>query len=138
MSKFKKGQRVWSFKNGWGVVNDDEHCDEYPFYVEFDDGSGVSYTPSGKEFEGENRTLFFKEIPIPEDALVPPVEEIILNTGDIVQFMNGVLGYVETYSGPEQKVFFYHTKVPQSLDEAFGPTSVQKSFVKKVIGNINA
>ncbi|MNK14326.1 hypothetical protein D3C87_324360 [compost metagenome] len=138
MSEFKEGQKVWCFLNGWGKV---DHVDKGGFYcvgVMFEDGGYDSFTEDGKSNEDFGRTLFFKEIPIPEDALVPPVEETTLNVGDIVALTDGRIVYVESYSDDTNKVFFCHSKIPQSFEEAFGPTSVQKSLIRKVMGNLNS
>lgn len=138
MSDFKLGQKVWNMQHGWGVVKDTNLSADYPICVEYNTGDCVSYTEYGVEFENENRTLFFKEIPIPEDALIPPVEEVELSVGDIVALTDGRIVYVEGYSDKTRKVFFCHSKIPRNLEDAFGPTSVQKSLIRKVMGNLNA
>jgi len=139
MSDFKVGQRVWSFIQGWGTVTNTE-IDEttyYPILVQYDDGDQDTFTKEGERALSERRTLFFKEIPIPADALVPPVDEIILNVGDIILFNNGQLRYVAGYSGPEKDTVACHDSVPQDLDSAFNYVISNKKYIKKVIGNIN-
>ena len=140
MSDFKVGQRVWSMARGWGkVVRVDSG--EFPIIVNFNCDKITDeyyFTNDGRYTSKENRTLFFKEIPIPADALISPVDEIILNPGDIVLFKAGGFGYIEKYSGPEEKTFAYHTEVPQSLDEAFDYGTAMKKHIKMIVGNINA
>lgn len=138
MSHFKVGQKVWCFLNGHGKVTDTDRDSAYCIGVDFDAGGFDTFTEDGKLSEGAQRTLFFKEIPIPDDAFFPPQEETILNTGDIVALNDGRIVYVESYSSETNKVFFCHNKIPQNFEEAFGPKSVQKSLIRKVMGNLNA
>ena len=140
MSRFKKGQKVWAFTYGWGVVSevDSENCPDYPVGVQFNDGGINSFTLDGRYTTEEHRTLFFKEIPIPEEALVPPMEEITLQQGDIVALRSGALGYVGQYSGPTDTVFTFHETIPHNLDDAFNSTTLLKNTINKVVGNINA
>jgi hypothetical protein len=137
-SVFKAGQKVWSFTWGWGKVESvDEDNLNYPIYVEFEHGVAGDYSLDGRWAKDEGRTLFFKEIPIPGDALIPPVEEIVLRTGDIVLFKNGQLRFVAKASEADSKTFMCHDSVPQDLDSAFGYVTSLKEHVKKVVGNIN-
>lgn len=141
MIEFKIGQKVWCWNWGWGVVTTLESDDDYPVHVQFsateDDINDCWYTSGGAEYKGGNRSLYFKEIPIPPEALIPPVEEIVLNVGDIVLFYNGQLRYVSAYSGANSETVDCHDSVPQDLDSAFNYVTSYKKFIRKVIGNIN-
>lgn len=141
MSDFEVGQRVWTVAYGWGsvVYGDEEPSIDFPICVEFEDSKRQEwYTTDGKYYEDENRTLFFQSLAIPNEALIAPKMEVVLNQGDIVLFQNGDLGYVEKYSGNKTNVFQYHSRVPRSLDEAFDTKTGYKNLIKKVVGNINA
>jgi hypothetical protein len=84
---FKVGDRVWDFRYGWGVVeenNDDQH---FPVFVRFDDGEGCAFTLDGRFDTDQNRTLFFAEIPIPKEALERP--RLDLKVDDRVLVRNG-------------------------------------------------
>lgn len=137
MNDFKVGQRVWSFIQGWGTVDElRDDLGEYYVGVKFDDAEYLYYTPDGQWAVGEKRSLFFKEIPIPADALVPPVEYLSLRKGDVVYFKDGDFGYVESTSNSNDSVFTYYENVPQKLDDAFSVMTTHKSTIKKVVGNI--
>jgi hypothetical protein len=138
MSDFKVGQRVWSFLQDWGTVDElRDDLGEYYVGVKFDNGEYLFYTPDGRWSPEEKRSLFFREITVPSNALVPPVEYLSLKKGDIVLFTDGDFGYVENNSTANEHLFSYHFKVPQKLDDAFSAHTAQKTYIKKVIGNIN-
>lgn len=140
MTDFKVGQRVWSFNRGWGVVTEVQDCDEYPVLVVYgapEDEDECWYTANGADYKGSPRSIFFKEIPIPDDALIPPVEELVLRRGDVILFDTGEFGYVSHYSGPDDSCFTFHGSVPQGLDDAYSQSVAYKSAIKKVVGSID-
>jgi hypothetical protein len=137
MSDFKVGQRVWSFLQDWGTVDElRDDLGEYYVGVKFDNGEYLFYTPDGRWSSEEKRSLFFREITVPSNALVPPVEYLSLKKGDVVYFKDGDFGYVESTSGSNEPAFTYHGAVPQKLDDAFSVMTTHKSSIKKVVGNI--
>ncbi|MGL5050087.1 MAG: hypothetical protein ACRC6E_05565 [Fusobacteriaceae bacterium] len=70
---FKVNDRVWSLRFGWGKIKQIEHTEEFPITVEYKNSDWENYTEDGKVHDCDaNRSLFFKEIAIPEDALVRP------------------------------------------------------------------
>ncbi|MGL5803185.1 MAG: hypothetical protein ACRCX7_11425 [Cetobacterium sp.] len=70
---FKLGDKVWSTRKGWGVVDKTANSKSYPIKVSFINRGSISFTEDGKEVESDiHPTLFFEEIPIPETALVRP------------------------------------------------------------------
>ncbi|MGL5014450.1 MAG: hypothetical protein ACRC6V_09210 [Bacteroidales bacterium] len=68
---FKVGDKVWSISYGWGEIVGIDHNSSYMLKVQFDD-EYITYTDDGKQYYGNNRDLFFKEIPIPMEALERP------------------------------------------------------------------
>lgn len=70
---FKKGQKVWDFIYGWGIIK--EEVEEHRgFAVDFKEYGRVIYTADGVTFfnneDGvDTRTLFFKEVIPTESAL---------------------------------------------------------------------
>lgn len=135
---FKVGQKVWAFTYGWGEVENisPENCPDYPICVKFNDET-YCFTTDGRYTTDENRTVFFKEIPIPDDALIPPVEELVLRRGDVILFNTGEFGYVSHYSGPDDSCFTFHGSVPQGLDDAYSQSVAYKAAIKKVVGRID-
>ncbi len=140
-SVFKVGQKVWSVHTGWGKITEIQD-DEYPILVESVDADGCRdfsyFTASGRYLIGAPRSLFFKEVIPPEDALIPPIEYVELNAGDIIVFKSGSIAYVEAHSDTLNDKFQYHAKVPKNLDEAFNSLTSYKDLIDKVVGNINA
>lgn len=74
-SQFKRGDIVWSLEYGWGIIVSTNYGNTYSLRVSFKN-KDVAYTPDGKRLDYLNRTLFFQEIPIPEDCLKRNGEEI--------------------------------------------------------------
>lgn len=141
MSDFKIGQRVWDIRYGWGeVVEDQDGIFDNNLYivcVKFEKrGQTEGYTKDGRHYEDENRSLFFKEIVIPEDAVIPPTEEIILQKGDVILTVFGDILYVDGYSGSGDKGFQYRRTVPRTLDDAYSIYFGLKENIEKVIGNV--
>lgn len=75
-SPFKVGQKVWDCLRGWGEVVEDKSQENsnlvYPIGVKFDRFPFICrYTLKGQMNIDYNRTLFFGEITIPKDILIP-------------------------------------------------------------------
>lgn len=136
---FKIGQRVWDMRYGWGYVKDTQgDVTNYPIEVHFDCNEDINYyNEEGREYIGNGRTLFFTEIPIPEHALIPPKEEIVLKQGDVILFKDGSFGCVEKNSGANEQTFSYYLNLPRSLEDAYNSYFVKKIAISKVIGNVN-
>lgn len=89
---FKFGDKVYSFKYGWGeVVEISIIAVNFPVVVKFKNDTVVYYTQCGvqaEDIEYGNRTLFFEEIPIPKSALERPRKsaEEMLDECDEVMF----------------------------------------------------
>lgn len=137
MTDFKVGQKVWSVIHGWGAVSHVFYEEEL-FQIRVDFEKDYYYfTADGQYNKNENRGLFFKEIPIPPEALVPPVEHLNLKVGDVVLFNNGILGCVTIDSDENYPRFSYSIKKPMSLDDAYDYSNAPKTEIKKVIGNVH-
>lgn len=83
---FEVGLKVWSLAFGWGKVTYFDENVDFPVKVEYLNGETAHYSVDGREYKGENRTLFFDEIPIPESALKKPLrtaEEMLENCEEI-------------------------------------------------------
>jgi len=71
----KAGSRLWSIEFGWGtndmtpIVNE-----QYPIFLEFDRGGVASYTPMGKRFTKQGRTLYWDEVDITPPP--PPKQKV--------------------------------------------------------------
>lgn len=66
---FRKGDMVWSFTQGWGVVTDVEDL----VSVKFDKGGYDYYEFDGRRFsEDINRDLFFCSFMVPSIASIRP------------------------------------------------------------------
>ncbi|MGL5051709.1 MAG: hypothetical protein ACRC6E_13940 [Fusobacteriaceae bacterium] len=68
---FKVGDKVWDIRFGWGKVIDTKHTKTLPICVEF--GSRyIKYAIDGRDRNDDyciNRSLFFQELVITEEAL---------------------------------------------------------------------
>lgn len=86
---FKVGQRVWCFIHGWGEVEKINLKGEYPIIVKLEkNGELATFTNNGIVFLGYKRSLFFSEIPIPPEALVPPKpKRELIPAGSAVEVM---------------------------------------------------
>ncbi|MGL5050896.1 MAG: hypothetical protein ACRC6E_09780 [Fusobacteriaceae bacterium] len=70
---FRVGDKVWEIRRGWGEVKKIEKYEELPITVGYNDGYYRTYTEDGKVHDCDaNRSLFFKEIVIPKQALDRP------------------------------------------------------------------
>lgn len=133
-TKYKKGQKVWTFSHGWGVVEEIvSDADNYPVLVKFED-CNASFTHDGRELWAEKPTLLFKEVFIPDSAFEPPIEYEELFVGDVVLLKNDTFAWVAEHSGPGRNAFHYHLKVP-NFDESFGFNVTTKDQIKKKLGN---
>ncbi|MGL5460512.1 MAG: hypothetical protein ACRDBY_12930 [Cetobacterium sp.] len=74
-NQFKLGDLVWSQEYGWGIIVSTNYSNSYPLRVSFKN-KDVAYTLNGKRMDYLNRSLFFQEIPIPEDCFKRNGEEI--------------------------------------------------------------
>lgn len=98
MSIFKKGDKVFDIRFGWGEVIDDYGYD-FPILVQFE-GVEEKYTLEGRLFEGEIAMLSFKEYSLEGFSQERPLPD--LNKGDLV--------YVKTCCGQWHWImrFFSH------------------------------
>jgi len=88
---FKVGQRVFTTAHGWGkIIHEGDGrgtTEKYPFIVEFENGDAKYVSREGSMYlSGSLRSVFFKEIPIPPDALEPPWEPDF-QPGDVVEIL---------------------------------------------------
>lgn len=82
---FKVGQKVWHFGFGWGVVTSINNSVIYPIKVHFNAKvDGAVFTCEGKWCTDQARTLFFKEVVAPADALTPPFVPTF-KAGDVIK-----------------------------------------------------
>lgn len=60
-TEFKKGDRVYSLRCGWGIVDESYRNCLYKVGVLFDDANYSTFTGDGREFVSDARTLYFGE-----------------------------------------------------------------------------
>ncbi len=86
---YGKGDKVFTYQNGWGVIKSVNVSLYYPISVQFPNGS-QTFTVDGKGYESDlNPTLFRNEFQVPDVANTKPRHDLKVDDPILVLFGGG-------------------------------------------------
>jgi|WetSurMetagenome_2_1015567.scaffolds.fasta_scaffold00567_6 hypothetical protein len=115
-SKARVGDRVWHWQNRWGTI---ENID-LTIKVRFNQVHWDTYNLSGFRNPSDTRpSIFWQEVPIPPEALVPPKRKVIKY---MLLFFDPLKGWI--VAGCEMRPRFFKTyeeaeKYSKSMYESY-------------------
>lgn len=133
---FENGQMVYYQPIGWGKIDTPPEWENTNIRVDFGEAGWEFFTKDGRLSAEYPRSIFFQEIPIPEEALQPPAKYVVLKRGDVILSDEKI--FIVRTDSPEEKswVDVQDQEHFFSLDGAYSFNLLTKNDIEKILGNI--